>query len=534
MNLDTLTLPLEVADKAFNVGVGAAVAVVTALVGAMGMAVKATFTWADELDSIQDVIGGTNEEAAALNFTLRKSGVDTETFNQSMVIMEKGLVKADGSLDTVGKAMEKWGINVKDANGKLKPQAELIGEVSKKYASLGTQQEKVNFLTETFGKGGAKMVDFFDTLAQEGGIDAVTQKVKSFGLVVDPARYEQFTRSLEEIKLAGLGLAVQFTEKLMPVFESLLQWVNSFRGLSLTEVLNKLGTDISNFMSSIDWNKLLQDAATNFANLGQAFADWAKSIDWAQVTADIITGIQSIDWATLGATIRTGFAGIFSGLNTIANSGDWQGVYNTINTATLDFIAGLSGQGSWANVKATWAANWVQLQQIVTSALGFVQSTWTATMGILPAVAASAMTMVKSNFQNALNSVKTAFTNIFSAIKTIIVNAISGAVNSALGFLGTLIQAINNLPSVGGNSGAQPGASTGTNGGRASGGYASGMTLVGENGPELVNLPSGAYVNNNLSSQRMANQPVQAFIDYDELGRVLGRVLGQQMQRTTR
>ena len=108
MNLDTLTLPLEVADKAFNVGVGAAVAVVTALVGAMGMAVKATFTWADELDSIQDVIGGTNEEAAALNFTLRKSGVDTETFNQSMVIMEKGLVKANGSLDTVGIAMKKW------------------------------------------------------------------------------------------------------------------------------------------------------------------------------------------------------------------------------------------------------------------------------------------------------------------------------------------------------------------------------------------------------------------------------------------
>jgi hypothetical protein len=39
---------------------------------------------------------------------------------------------------------------------------------------------------------------------------------------------------------------------------------------------------------------------------------------------------------------------------------------------------------------------------------------------------------------------------------------------------------------------------------RASGGFASGLTLVGERGPELVNLPHGSYVNSNSASQRMA------------------------------
>jgi hypothetical protein len=67
--------------------------------------------------------------------------------------------------------------------------------------------------------------------------------------------------------------------------------------------------------------------------------------------------------------------------------------------------------------------------------------------------------------------------------------------------------------------------------GKAAGGYASGLTWVGEHGPELVNLPSGSYVNNSQSSNRMANQPVMAYIDYDELARTLARVLGQQMQR---
>jgi hypothetical protein len=40
-------------------------------------------------------------------------------------------------------------------------------------------------------------------------------------------------------------------------------------------------------------------------------------------------------------------------------------------------------------------------------------------------------------------------------------------------------------------------------GSKASGGAASGLTLVGERGPELVNLPVGSYVHDNAESQRM-------------------------------
>lgn len=40
---------------------------------------------------------------------------------------------------------------------------------------------------------------------------------------------------------------------------------------------------------------------------------------------------------------------------------------------------------------------------------------------------------------------------------------------------------------------------------RASGGSASGMTWVGERGPELLDLPGGSYVHNNTESQRMAS-----------------------------
>ena len=108
MLLEELVLPLKTDSTAFKAGLAAAAAGVAALVAGMGLAIKATFKWADELDSIQDIMGVTNKTAAALNFTLRKSGTSTEALTKGMTILSKGLIKADGSLDATGKSLKAW------------------------------------------------------------------------------------------------------------------------------------------------------------------------------------------------------------------------------------------------------------------------------------------------------------------------------------------------------------------------------------------------------------------------------------------
>lgn len=357
MNLETLVLPLEVASNAFNTGIKAAIAGTTALIGAMGLAVKATFDWAQELDSIQDIIGGTNKEAAAFNFTLRKSGVGTETFNKSLTILSKGLVKADGSLDTVGKGMALWGINVKNANGQVKTSSQLIADVSKKYNELGTQQERVNLLTEVFGRGGAEMIDFFDTLAQEGGIDAVTAKVERLGLVIDPGRYENFTRSLEELKLVGLGLAVGFTEKVMPAFERFLEIITGPGSLG-----SKLGLLAANFDAFV---------GNAIGNMAVAIENWVagggpeelsnKLIGWIEGIGDeknqprilvaaeklikaIGAAIVAVDWTGIGEAIDTKLSETLSAV-------DWTGSGQSFGEAidtflTTGFDMGINGAGA--------------------------------------------------------------------------------------------------------------------------------------------------------------------------------------------
>ena len=59
---------------------------------------------------------------------------------------------------------------------------------------------------------------------------------------------------------------------------------------------------------------------------------------------------------------------------------------------------------------------------------------------------------------------------------------------------------------------------------RATGGIASGLTLVGERGPEIVNLPAGSRVYSNTQTNQLTGGAVE--LDYDKLGRVVGKYVG--------
>jgi hypothetical protein len=59
---------------------------------------------------------------------------------------------------------------------------------------------------------------------------------------------------------------------------------------------------------------------------------------------------------------------------------------------------------------------------------------------------------------------------------------------------------------------------------KASGGSAGGLTWVGENGPELVNLPNGSNVT------RASDSKAQSQIDYDQMGKAVARHLVPALQ----
>jgi hypothetical protein len=377
LNLEKLVLPLEVNGAAFNTGIKAAVAGAAALVAAMGVAIKATFDWAQELDSITDVLDVTDTTAAALNFTLRKSGVATEVATKAFVILNKGLVDAKGKLDATGKALKEWGINVFDANGVLKDQTTLINDVAQKYGELGTQQEKVNFLTEVFGRSGAELVDFFDTLAADGGIDAVTKKVEALGLAIDPNRYEKFNRNLEELKMIGLALAVGFTEKVMPALEKFLGWFTKFasnpsvagfaKGIDaiVGGAIQGMADKIHLWVGSGGPQELSDSIVSWIENIGTGGEVESKALTAAQNLVEALArAFMRIDWASIDAALDVWDAKILATFDEwdaaiLTTFDEWDAAINAKTSETLAEVDQSFANWSistWGKVQQ-WAAN---------------------------------------------------------------------------------------------------------------------------------------------------------------------------------
>lgn len=320
MLLEALEIPVKAIDNAFKASIAGVLGIVAGFAAGAVVAFKATEKWAGELDSIQDVIGGTAKEAAAFNFVLRKSGVDTGTFTKGLVILGKGLIKSNGDLDTTGKALKGWGIDVLGANGTLKDQSTLMGEISDKYNAFGTQQERVNFLTEVFGKSGANLVDFFDTLAKEGGIDAVAEKVERFGLAIDPGRYEQFNRNLEELKLIGLGLAVGFTEKVMPALEKFLELIANPSAIDLSKIAEWADTNVAIFVKG----------------LGDSINDWVSGGGPEALSENLISWIEGIgDTDAAKSKTQIAMEHLVKAMGNALAKVDWSGIW-AVTDAKLD------------------------------------------------------------------------------------------------------------------------------------------------------------------------------------------------------
>ena len=340
MELESLIVPLKLDGNNFEKGIGdvlksglklAAIGgVVTAITGLMKKATDATFKWAEELDGLEDIMGVTNKEAAALAYVARVSGVGVNKLAQANKILSKGLLDAKGKLDITGKALKTYGINVKDSNGNVKDQATLIDEVSKKYGELGTQQERINFLTDIYGKQGADLIDFFDTLNSEGGVGTLAEKMEKLGLAIDPARYEEFNRNIERLKILGLSLGVAFTEELMPVLERFLGWITDISGNpKFIEFSKKIGEFVSSILELSKGKIKFEKIDIDFEGLSQTLIDAIDDIDWAEVGAKIEGAVETfidigadlivqlvteVKWWELGNSLASGFNNFWAGM----------------------------------------------------------------------------------------------------------------------------------------------------------------------------------------------------------------------------
>ncbi len=172
-----------------------------------------------------------------------------------------------------------------------------------------------------------------------------------------------------------------------------------------------------------------------------------------------------------------------------------------------------------AAYKQYWRANWNSMKQsfiqvfnaikmifraafnVLKAVLGAYRAYWRAIWNGLKAVVSTVMNAVKSLVRSALNHVKSFAKGIVDAIKSVFSNLLSvvkhplSTISSWLdGIVGKAKQAISSVGDASSEAGKAGHNAHGTNNWRG------GWTWVGENGPELLNLPGGSQIMSNRES----------------------------------
>ncbi len=210
-------------------------------------------------------------------------------FSKAMGNLQQGSTKASASLKILlGSADALKGLT---ADEKLRKITDGLAKMS-----AGSQRAKIT--TDLFGKAGLELLPVIDQLGGQG-FDKLKDKLTAFGaLLSDNAIQEAKVaeETLGDLKIAGQGLAMQFTEGLLPSITGLAGALvslatNADGGESALKVMGEaVGQTTEKYIFGAFWaatyGAALLDTTRALTNAGIALANsWHPFRDWHTITA---------------------------------------------------------------------------------------------------------------------------------------------------------------------------------------------------------------------------------------------------------
>lgn len=134
-----------------------------ALSGLLGVGMFAKFMAdslesADKMGKMAQSVGVSTEALSRLSISAKLSDVDMESLAKSMGRLSKNTIEAAAGQGTAIAAFNFLGIKIKDANGHLKSNDQIMAEVADKFSGLADGAGKTALAMAIFGKSGAALI----------------------------------------------------------------------------------------------------------------------------------------------------------------------------------------------------------------------------------------------------------------------------------------------------------------------------------------------------------------------------------------
>jgi TP901 family phage tail tape measure protein len=270
---------------------------------------------------------GTSVEAfQELAFAAKDVGIEASDLEHSLVLMSRAAFGASEGSGEMGAAFKKLGVQVKDADGHIRPTEELLTDFAEKFKELPDGPEKTALAMRAFGRSGAQMIPLLNQGSE--GIAKLREEAHEFGKVLDGETLEAAERfrknnlaldeSLEGLKLALGGELLKvmgdWKRQLADIINAIRPHVVELFGAAISfltimvrgllpplrlvwSVLKLLGRVVSWLTEEVlgGLNDLVKQLDESFDGLGTIMKDVAigAALAWAAAAAPIvlITGL---------------------------------------------------------------------------------------------------------------------------------------------------------------------------------------------------------------------------------------------------
>lgn len=180
-------------------GFRSAVASLGGLLGglAIGSLITSALRLGDQLQDTAAQMGITTDQLQALNFAAEETGLGMSQAQSAFdAFTRKVGDAASGSKEAV-RQFEALGISIHDAEGNLRPIADLAAEAAQKITGIGNETQKASAASDLFGRAGVRMVPLLAELS--GGWEKLTEKASAAGQVMSEETVNALADAQREI-----------------------------------------------------------------------------------------------------------------------------------------------------------------------------------------------------------------------------------------------------------------------------------------------------------------------------------------------
>ena len=196
-----------------------------ASIGALVAFTKHIADTGDQLNKMSQKTGVAVEDLSKLQYAAELSGVSTEALQKGLTSLSVAVIEvADGKVSTASEEFKKFGINIRDAEGKIKGSRDVLGELADRFAAMPDGVEKTNAAAAIFGKRiGADLIPLLN--GGSAGLKEMGDEAERLGIVMSGAlakKSEEFNDNLARMSKLSEAVGISIASTLIPAINEFL------------------------------------------------------------------------------------------------------------------------------------------------------------------------------------------------------------------------------------------------------------------------------------------------------------------------